>query len=161
MKHNLLRITVLFILHSLLATGICYAQEAEPQPHLNFMGTSIEGNITDFTAALRPKYKLQKKVGDENYYIYKGPFMGHEMYLKAEYTRKSRTVYRVTVTPKNIDQGALLDSMTVHYGTPEPTQSGYGWSVDGGIIMMHTPQGYDPIVMYIDRQGALTLKEER
>ncbi len=137
------------------------AQEDSVATHLEFMGIPIEGNITDFTQTMRPKYKLQKKVSDENYYIYRGPFMGHEVYLKTEYTRKSRTVFRVTVTPKNIDQTALADSMIANYGTPYEIQGGYRWNSPEGDILLLLPQGYDPIVMYIDTQGLSALKEEK
>ncbi len=152
---------LLYYFALMLLSPTAMAQEDTTQVHLCFMDISIQGNITDFTEAMRPRYKLQKKVGDENYYIYRGPFYGHEVYMKAEYTRKSRTVYRVTVTPKHIDQNALLDSLVVHHGTPQETRAGYGWSTAEGIIMLQMPQGYDPIVMYIDRKGAAVFQEEK
>ncbi len=151
-------IQTIFLLCMALAV---HAQQDSTAAHLKFMGMPIEGNITDFTQAVRQKYKLKKKVGDENYYIYTGPFMGHEVYLKVEYTRKSRTAYRVTVTPKNIDQTALADSMVANYGQPYEIQGGYRWNSTEGDILLLLPQGYDPIVMYIDAQGLETLKKEK
>ncbi len=160
MKKFFKKLTVFVIVHCTLSIVHCFAQQ-DSTLHLNFMNIPIQGDITDFTESMRPRYKLQKKVGDENYYIYRGPFYGHEVYMKAEYTRKSRTVYRVTVTPKHIDQNALLDSLVVHHGAPQETKTGYGWSTPEGIIMLQLPQGYDPIVMYIDRKGAAVFQEEK
>ncbi len=159
---KLFRIFIVFaIVHCPLHTVHCFAQADSTQQHLVFMDVPIQGNIADFTQAMLPDYKLQKRVADDKYYIYRGPYYGHEVYMKAEYTRKSRTVYRITVTPQSIDQNALLDSLTAHHGTPQPTKAGYGWSTPQGIIMLQLPQGYDPIIMYIDRQGAAVLKEEK
>lgn len=125
------------------------------------MGVPIEGNITQFTKQMQPRYKLQKRVGGENYYIYKGPVCGHEMYLKADYSRKTRTVYKVTVTPKFIDQNAFLDSLTVRYGESERTEKGYRWAFEPGEIFLYTPEGYDPVLIYIDRQGTMVMREEK
>lgn len=129
--------------------------------HLDFLGTPIEGNITDFTAKMRPRFPLQKRVGDERYYIYHGPVFGHNCYLKAEYSRKSRTVYKVTVTPKNIDQNALVDSLQLHYGQPEEMQGGYRWNREGGVVFLYMPQGYDPFLIYLDAQGVERFREEK
>ncbi len=125
------------------------------------MGIPIEGTINDFTDAMRPRFPLQKRVGDERYYIFKGTVYGHILYLKAEYTRKSRTVYRVTVEPKHIDQNALIDSLVVDYGTPEEITGGYRWTMNEGDVLLYTPEGYDPVLMYFDREGLLKYKEEK
>lgn len=129
--------------------------------HLDFMGVPIEGNITDFTAKMRPRYPLKKKVGGEYYYIYYGPVFGHNCYLKAEYSRKTRTVYKVTVTPQFIDQNALADSLSVHYGLPEEAASGYKWNRPGGLVYLYLPEGYDPVLMYLDADGAERFKREK
>ncbi len=131
------------------------------QEHLDFFGVPIEGNITQFTANLQPRFRLQKKKGDENYYIYKGPVCGHDMYLKAEYSRKSRTVYKVTVTPQYIDALAFLDSLTVMYGSPEEMEKGYRWMFPAGEVILYMVQGFDPVLIYLDLQGAVAFKEEK
>ncbi len=153
------RLTALLAL--LCAITAVRAQEDTIPQHLNFFGVPIEGNITNFTASMQPRYKLQKKKGDEGYYIYRGPVCGHEMYLKAEYSRKSRTVYKVTVTPQFIDQNAFLDSLTVRYGEPEATDKGYRWLSAAGEILLYTPQGYDPVLIYLDREGVASYREEQ
>ncbi len=152
---------LLYYFALMLLSSTAMAQEDTTQVHLNFMNIPIRGNITDFTESMRPRYKMKKKVVDEQYYIYRGPYYGHEVYLKAEYTSESRTVFRVTVTPQHIDQNALLDSLVVHHGMPQEIKGGYGWSTPQGIIMLQLPQGYDPIVMYIDRKGAALFQKEK
>ena len=129
--------------------------------HLDFMGHPIEGNITDFTAAIRQQYPLQKKVGGDRYYIYQGNVFGNNCYLKAEYTRKSKTVYKITVEPKQIDQNALIDSLVANYGEALEVQGGYRWNRPGGTVFLYTPQGYDPILMYFDEQGVAAFREEK
>ncbi|MCD7720619.1 MAG: hypothetical protein LUI09_00135 [Prevotellaceae bacterium] len=159
---------------SLLATVLCLAagafaqeeatapqEEATTDEHLAFFGIPIQGNITDFTSSLQPRYRLQKKKGDENYYIYKGPVCGHDMYLKADYSRKSRTVYKVTVTPQYIDANAFLDSLTVMLGEPEEMEKGYRWTYPAGEILLYVAQGFDPVLIYLDLQGALAFKKEQ
>ncbi len=153
------RLTTLLLLLCALAT--MRAQTDSIPQHLSFFGIPIEGNITNFTTAMQPRYKLQKKKGDEQYYIYKGSVCGHEMYLKAEYSRKSRTVYRITVTPQFIDQNAFLDSLRVHYGEPDDTDKGYRWSSAEGEIFLYTRQGYDPVLIYLDREGVAAYQKEK
>ena len=129
--------------------------------HLDFLGYPMEGNITDFTAKIRQRFPLQKRVGGDRYYIYQGSVFGINSYLKAEYTRKSKTVYKITVTPKNIDQNALLDSLVAHYQEPIEVQGGYRWNREGGTVFLYTPQGYDPVLMYFDEAGVATFREEK
>ena len=121
----------------------------------------MEGNITDFTASIRARYPLQKRVGGDRYYIYKGPVYGHNCYLKAEYSRKSKTVYRITVTPQHIDQNAMLDSLKFHYGEPEEVKGGYAWARPEGYIYFSIPEGYDPVLTYLDKEGVARFKEEK
>ncbi len=137
------------------------AADSASAQHIEFMGVPIQGNITEFTKALQPRYRLQKKKGDEDYYIFKGPICGHDMYFRADYTRKSRTVYKVTVTPQYIDANAFLDSLTVRFGQPEDTGKGYRWTYPVGEILLYTPEGFDPVLIYLDVQGVLALKEEK
>ena len=129
--------------------------------HLDFMGTEMGGSISDFTSQIRQRYPLQKKVGGDHYYIYKGSIYGHDTYFKAEYSRKTKTVYKITVTPKQIDQNALADSLTAHHGEPLEVQGGYRWNVEGGTILLYTPEGYDCVLMYLDTEGVARFSEEK
>ncbi len=137
------------------------AQQDSLAQHILFFGIPMEGNITQFTQNMQPRYKLQKKKGDEWYYIYKGPVCGHEMYLRADYSRKSRTVYKVTVTPQFIDANALLDSMTVRYGEPMDAGSCYRWSFPVGEVLLTKPEGYDPVLIYLDSEGVAAFRNEQ
>ncbi|MBP1531087.1 MAG: hypothetical protein ILA39_03025 [Bacteroidaceae bacterium] len=143
----------LFIHFSCLA-GV--AQES----HLDFMGFPMGVTIDDFTKQLRQRYPLQKRVGGDRYYIYKGSIYGRDSYLKAEYTKRSRLVYKITVTPKFIDQNALADSLVAHYGEAIEVQNGMRWNVEGGTIFLYMPQGYDPVLMYFDEQAVAKFREE-
>ncbi len=143
-----MRLLIYLIL--LLVAVICKAEE---QPHLDFMGTPIEGSISDWSKSVQQRYKVQKKMNPDNYFILRGPVYGHEMYVKAECTKKSRTVFRLTVTPQFIDQTAFLDSLCAHHGEPERTEQGYAWKKPEGMVFMYQRQGYDPVLIYLDNQG--------
>lgn len=125
------------------------------------MGIPMEGNINDFTDRMRQRYPLQKKVGGERYYIYKGTVCGHDSYLKAEYSRKSRTVYKITVTPKNIDQNAYVDSLNARYGEGVRIEKGYRWNAPGGTVLLYMLEGYDPVLMLFDEQGVAAFRKEQ
>ena len=131
------------------------------EEHLKFQGVPIEGNINQFTDNMQPRYKLKKKQGGEQRYIYEGPVYGYNCYLEASYSRKSRTVYKVMVTPKSINQSAWLDSLSTHYGEPIETDRGLLWAPDGGKILFYTPEGYDPVLIYLDSQGLQRFSEEK
>jgi hypothetical protein len=129
--------------------------------NLDFLGVPMGGTIQDFTETVRQRFPLQKKVGGDHYYIYKGSIFGHETYFKAEYSRKTKTVYKITVTPQQIDQTAYLDSLVAHYGDPLEVNGGYRWNREGGTVFLYLPGGYDPVLMYFDTQGVATFKEEK
>ena len=128
--------------------------------HLDFMGFPMGSSIADFTVQIRQRYPMQRKVGGDQYYIYMGPIFGHNTYFKAEYTKKTKTVYKITVTPKNVDQTALLDSLVAHYGEPLEIENGYRWNREGGVVLFYTPQGYDPVLFYIDEEGTAVFRSE-
>lgn len=133
----------------------------EAPKHLNFMGVSISGSIDDFTSKMEPRYKLKKRVGADNYYIFEGPMFGHNVLLQTYYTRKSRTPYRVVVSPKIINTDQFKDSLIVKYGTPEQTEQGLLWQRPEGIILYYTPEGYDTAVIYLDNLGNAAYREEK
>lgn len=129
--------------------------------HLTFMGYPMGETIYEFTNRVRQRYPLQKKVGGDRYFIYRGSIYGHDMYFKAEYSRKTNTVYKITATPKQIDHNALLDSLQVHYGEPLEVQGGYRWNAEYGTVFLYTPQGYDPVLMFFDTEGVAKFREEK
>lgn len=133
---------------------LCKAQ------NLKFMDYPMGVSIYDFTEQVKQRYPLQKKVGGDYYYIFKGNVYGHDSYFKAEYSRKTKTVYKITVTPKQIDANALADSLVAHYGEALEVQSGYRWNIEGGTILLYLPEGYDPVLIYLDEQGVATFRKE-
>lgn len=143
-----------------LLFALCAFTSAQAQ-NLKFMGYDMGVTIDQFTKTIQQRYPLQKKIGGDRYYIFKGTVFGHESYFKAEYTRKSRAVYKITVTPKQVDQNALADSLIAHYGEAIEVQSGMRWNVEGGTIFLYVPQGYDPVLMYFDEEAVAKFREEQ
>jgi len=131
------------------------------QEHLDFLGYPMGIAIEDFTQNIRQRYPLQKKVGGDRYYIFRGNVYGHDCYFKAEYSRKTKTVYKITVTPKQVEQNGLIDSLVVHHGQALEVQGGYRWNVAGGTVFLYTPEGYDPVLMYFDEEGVKKFREEK
>ena len=148
------RLTLLFVILCLSSVYVC-AQ------HLDFMGAPMGGTIAEFTENIRQRYPLQKKVGGDRYYIYKGSILGHDSYFKAEYTRKTKTVYKITVTPQQIEITSYMDSLVAHYGEPLEVKGGYRWNREGGTVFLYTPEGYDPVLMYFDEEGVARFREEK
>ena len=138
---------------------LCSFASAQAQ-HLNFLGYDMGVTIDQFTKTIQQRFPLQKKIGGDRYYIFKGSVYGHDTYFKAEYTKKSRTVYKITVTPKQVDQNALADSLIAHHGEAIEVQSGMRWNIEGGTIFLYVPQGYDPVLMYFDEEGVAKFREE-
>lgn len=131
--------------------------------HIPFDGIPVTGAVTDFTEQMREHgFKLQKKVGDEHYYIYKGTYNGHSSYVRADYTPKSKTVYKVQVTPQHVSTVDYVDSLKVKYG-PDCASSAKGWQwsfAEGGVYFV-TPEGKDPVLIIMDAEGTRIFKEER
>ena len=158
MRKVLLQVVFLF----LIPLSVVKAQVADSVAvGLSFMGHPMGQTIAEFTEAIRARYPLQRKVGGDHYYIYRGSVYGHDMYFKAEYTRKSRTVYKITVTPKQVEESELLDSLMAHYGTPTEVKDGYRWDEKAGTVFLYTPGGYDPVLFYFDTAGVARFREEK
>lgn len=146
---------------ALLPLGM-QAQTKDVTPtHLDFMGVPIGGSIDEFNDRIQPRFRLKKRVAGENQYIYEGPMFGYNTYIQVNFTRKSRTVYRVLVTPKGINQMAWEDSLHVRYGEPENTRQGQLWQRPEGMILYYTPEGYDSALIYLDALGNNAFKEEK
>ena len=145
---------------SLFFLVLCVSLGIKAQ-NLGFMGYQMGVSIYDFTDAVRQHFPLKKKVGGDQYFIYYGSVYGHDTYLKAEYTKKTHTVYKITVTPKQIDQYVLLDSLKVHHGEPMEVRGGYRWDPEGGTVFLYTPEGYDPVLMYFDMESVAKFREEK
>ncbi len=131
--------------------------------HIEFDGVPVTGAVLDFTDRMREAgFKLQKKMVDDNYYVYKGTFCGYSSYVRADYTPKSHTVYRIQVTPKHIDINSYRDSLALRYGAEyESTERGYQWTLEHGAVFYVTPDEADPWVILMDGAGVQCLREEK
>ena len=140
----------------------CFAGMTRAQ-HIEFKNIPLNGEILDFTEKMREGgLKLQKKMTDDFYYIYKGTFVGNSAYVRVDYTPKSHTVYRIQVTPKHVDIPTYVDSLTTHYGKDYvQNPKGYQWSCEHGGVYFFTPEGKDPTLVIMDAVGIQKLKEER
>lgn len=135
--------------------------QSSPSAHLKFRGIPIAGTIDDFSEKMQPRFTLKKKRGAENHFIFEGPIYGYNMLLQVYYTDKTRTAYRVVVSPKHMDIETLKDSLKHDFGEPEVTAQGSLWKTDEGIILHYTPEGYDTALIFLDAQGNQAYSEEK
>ncbi len=137
--------------------------EAGIKKHLDFFGISIEGNIDDVTDRMQKsgQWKLKRKQGSQNQYIFEGPLFGYNAYVQVAYTRKTRTVFRMTVTPQTNNLLVWQDSLTHRMGKGVLTEQGTLWQRPEGMILYYTPEGYDTTLIFLDAQGNAVFKEEK
>jgi len=130
--------------------------------HILFEGIEVKGDIYEFSDVMQKHgFKLAKRVGNENMFIFKGTVCGQSCYIQASYTKHSRTVYRVLAQPKHVDLNVYLDSLRARYGeTLDETDRGYQWQLPNGGVMFVTPEGYDPTLVVMDALGVVAYKEE-
>lgn len=131
--------------------------------HIHFSGIPLAGKIIDFTEEMRKKgFNLQKKMVDEDYYIFRGKYNGTTSYMRVNYTPKSNTVYSVIVTPQRIDMNMYLDSLIANWGAEYTASNvGYQWKANGGVVIFVTPEGKDPILIINDLEGSSLYKKEK
>lgn len=154
--------TICAILYAMLPVAIQAQTDNDSiTQHLDFMGVSMEGNIDDFTQRMQPRFRFKKRVRGENQVIFEGSMFGYNVFARASYTRKTRTVYRMLITPKNINQIAWVDSLTARYGMPVETRQGLLFQRPGGMILYYTPEGYDTALIYLDAKGNEAFTEEK
>ncbi|MCR4994617.1 MAG: hypothetical protein K6A32_04440 [Bacteroidales bacterium] len=130
--------------------------------HILFEGIEVKGDIYEFSEVMQKNgYKLKKRLGNEQQFIFQGPVCGHNSYIQASYTKHTRTVFRVLVQPKHVSQNDYLDSLKVRYGEVfDETERGYQWMTPAGAVMFFTPDGYDPTLVIMDGEGVAAYKEE-
>ena len=130
--------------------------------HVLFEGIEVKGDIYEFSAVMQKHgFTLEKRLGNELSYIFKGAVCGHNSYIQVSYTKRTRTVYRVMVQPKHVSLNDYLDSLQVRYGEiSDETERGYQWILPTGAAMLFTRDGYDPTLVVMDAQGVEAYKEE-
>lgn len=130
--------------------------------HVLFEGVEVKGDIYDFAAVLQKHgFSLEKRLGNELSYIFKGTVCGHSSYIQVSYTKRTRTVYRIIVEPKHVALNDYIDSLQVRYGEiTDETERGYQWMLPTGAVMLFTPAGYDPKLVIMDGLGVEAYKDE-
>lgn len=155
------RIFFLFLI--LLAAFHAGAQQAGSQQptHLSFLDVEISGNIKDFAERMKAHYRLTKRLRDNYCYIFEGTLFGYSVPIQAYYTPRSQTTYKLMVSPKAVDENAWTDSLTARYGQPIDSERGLLWERPGGIILYYRPEGYNPVLLWLDGEGQAAYSKER
>ncbi|MBQ2459095.1 MAG: hypothetical protein II645_07980 [Bacteroidaceae bacterium] len=144
---------------ALLVACCCIPAGAQ---HLDFCGVELTGNIREFPKKMEEKgFKLKQKRSDDDFYIFEGRFCGQKMFVNIHYTPKSHTVYQARVTPRNVNEEQLLDSMLTTYGSDfESKGESYQWVRENGGIFYIQKNGFDPYIIFMDAEGMALMKKE-
>lgn len=137
-------------------------QQADTPKHIMFEGLELKGDIYDFAEALQHRgYKLEKRMGNQQYFLFKGMVAGRSCYFQVSYTKKSRTVWRIVAQISHSENVSFVDSVSTRYGEVfDSNERGYQWMQPTGSVMFMTPQQGDPSLIIVDAEGYLTYKEE-
>lgn len=141
------------------------AQEAETQlpdstKHLSFHNIPMQGTIEEFGDKLKHHFQLKRMMGAERNWIFQGFVYGKDCPFQVFYTKKTRAPFRITVMPKNLEARIWVDSLSNDYGEPVYMELGYLWQLPEGTILLRVIEGYDPALIFLDRQGQAAYKEE-
>lgn len=155
-------------LSTVLLSSSLYAQSAtntvsqnDTIGHMTFQNVEMGCDIDTFTQRLRPRFELKRKMGGDMYFIYHGFVFGYDTYFQAYYSKKSKTVYKVQVMPKFVNHDALVDSLSAKNGQYVLTDRGELWKNEKGLILLHSVEGSDPAILYLDsKANDLYLKEK-
>ena len=144
------------------APAVVSAADTATVTHVLFEGIEVKGDIYEFSNVLQKHgFKLEKRLGNDLSYIFKGTVCGHSSYVQVSYTKRTRTVWRVIVEPKHVSLNDYVDSLQVRYGeATDETERGYQWMLPTGAVMLFTPSGYDPKLVIMDGIGAEAYKDE-
>jgi hypothetical protein len=145
-----------------LAAQFLPAQESAPDTHLLFEGVEMKGDIYDFSKILQKQgFKQQQRDLNQLFFVFKGNVLGHPEQFKVNFSKKTKTVWRILVQPHNVPLDELVDSLKARYGEPyEALVTSYKWMISTGFIQLMVPEGYDPTLVFIDGLGATAFKEE-
>ena len=157
MKHLLLTLSLL------LLTICCKAQETKATPHVTFSGIEVKGDIFEFADSLKQHgFSLQKRIGRDWMYIFKGNVYGANCYFQVSYTKNTRSVYRIIAETNRIDVASYIETLVGIYGPNyQVNPNSYQWMVPGGAVMLMVPEGRDPKLVIVDEQGYMLFKDEQ
>lgn len=130
--------------------------------HVLFEGVEMKGDIFEFSNALQKAgFDLKKRDANDRSYVFSGNVLGTPTVFKVNFTRETRTVYRIMAQLKNVPLDEILKELNSRYGEPyNVTERGYQWQQEFGAIMLGTPEGYDPTLVVMDAEGVGRYKEE-
>ena len=151
-------LTFLFALVALVVP----AQETTPPQHLLFEGIEMKGDVYDFSKILQKQgYKQRQRDLNQLFFVFKGNVLGRSEQFRVNFSKKSKTVWRIMAQPHNVPVDELVDSLTARYGEPyESISTSYKWMLGGGFIQLMAPEGFDPTIVFIDAAGAAAFKDE-
>lgn len=138
------------------------AQDSVSVSHLLFENIEMKGDIYDFSKVLQKQgFKQQQRDLNQLFFVFKGTVLGHSEQFKVNFSKKTKTVWRIMVQPHNVPLDEIVDSLTARYGEPyEALAASYKWMLPTGFVQLMVPEGYDPTLVFIDGTGAVAFKDE-
>jgi len=138
------------------------AQEAAPAEHLLFEGTEMKGDIYAFSKALQKLgYKQKQRDLNQHFFVFQGNVLGHSELFRVNFSKKTKTVWRIMAQPHNVPFDVLVDSLKARYGEPyEAYATSCKWQLPVGFILLEAHEGYDPNLVLMDAAGVTAYKEE-
>ena len=138
------------------------AQAQEPVSHLLFEGVEMKGDIYEFSKVLQKQgFKQKQRDLNQLFFVFKGDLLGHPELIKVNFSKKTKTIWRIMAQPHNVPLDELVDSLTARYGEPyEAVGTSYKWQLPVGFILMEAREGYDPNIIFMDAAGVAAFKDE-
>ncbi|MBR1755828.1 MAG: hypothetical protein IJ754_03910 [Bacteroidaceae bacterium] len=152
---------LLLVLTLVLACQAVKAQDA-PAQHLLFEGVEMKGDIYDFSKVLQKQgYKQRQRDLNQLFFVFKGNLLGHPEQFRVNFSKKTKTVWRIMAQPHNVPLDELVDSLTARYGEPyEAISTSFKWQLPVGFILLEAHEGYDPNLVFMDAAGVAAFKDE-
>lgn len=152
---------LLLVIMLALTTQVVTAQVASGQ-HLLFEGVEMKGDIYEFSKVLqRQGFKQRQRDLNQLFFIFKGNLLGHSEQIKVNFSKKTKTVWRIMAQPHNVPLDEIVDSLTARYGEPyEAISTSYKWQLPVGFILLEAHDGYDPNLVFMDAAGVAAFKDE-
>ena len=152
---------LLLVLTLVLACQAVKAQDA-PAQHLLFEGVEMKGDIYDFSKVLQKQgYNQKQRDLNQLFFVFKGNLLGHPELFRVNFSKKTKTVWRIMAQPHNVPLDELVDSLTARYGEPyEAISTSFKWQLPVGFILLEAHEGYDPNLVFMDAAGVAAFKDE-
>lgn len=161
-KHLLIAALIAFLPLSVQAQDSTAVAQPQAAQHMLFEGLEMKGDIYEFSDSLRHRgYKLEKRMGNQQYFLFHGMIAGRSCYFQVSYTKKTRTVWRIIAQVSHAETVSFVDSVSVRYGEVyDSNERGYQWMQPSGSAMFMIPEQGDPSLIIVDADGYLLYREE-